>query len=117
MGHKPADCPKDPNLRSKFDISREMDRLEGINKHRKANLSSGMMATQALSLLSEKSQVQEFHHTMVATSPVDSALYDSDEEEEISKDPNQFFSDIRKLRREIQSNQSKTAHPITSDSL
>lgn len=91
-----------------------MDRLEAINKHRKTSLSSGLLATQALTLLGEKSQVQEFHQAIVATSPVDSALYDSEEDEEaVEKDPNEFFGDIRKLRRELLSRQSK-ADPPTS---
>ena len=75
-------------------------------------MSSGLLATQALTLLGEKSQVQDFHHAAVATSPVDSDLYDSEEDEEIAeKDPNEFFGDIRKLRRELVSRQSKDDHP------
>lgn len=100
MGHKAVDCPKDPNLRSKFDIGKEIDRVDAMHKQRKSALSSGVLASQALSLLGEKSQMQDFHHVTIATSPINSDLYDSDEEESLEEDRNAFFSDIRKLRRE-----------------
>ena len=90
-GHKPFECPKDPNYRSKFDLAEESHRLEKMTgtKH-KQTLPSPEFSALALNTLVVRSSMDQFNGEDPVTSGSESVITDEDE-------PGGFV-DIREMR-------------------
>lgn len=76
-----AECPKDPNYRSRFDIAEEAGRIEKIASHKhKTVLPTPELSAQALSVLALRSAQDQFNDSNVATdlSSIDSELLDEE---------------------------------------
>ena len=81
-GHRPQECPKDPNIRSQIDLAEEMTRLDkiaGTRLKHKHVLPSPEMSAFALQVLTTRSQQFNFNDPQVASSP-DSSLFEEAEE-------------------------------------
>jgi len=77
-----AECPKDPNYRSKFDMAEEAGRIEKIaSSKRKTVLPTPELSAQALNVLGVRSDQVQFNDSNVATdldSSLDSELLDQE---------------------------------------
>ena len=76
-----AECPRDPNYRSRFDLVEEMGRIEKIaSKMHKTVLPTPELSAQALNVLGLRSDQDQFNDSNVATdlSSLDSELLDEE---------------------------------------
>jgi len=104
IGHRPSDCPKDPNVRSNVDLSQELKRLTDL-KERKKLEASGTEVHQTMLQLFEQ-RIGDFGFGRGFESS-DSGSVNSDVPEiDIEEAKRRFFAEVMKLKSEISFDQS-----------
>lgn len=98
LGHKASDCPKDPNIRSTFDIEEELKRIVDIRLRKKQESSFEM--NQLIATVYREKLRSDAYEIGYGSSP-SSSYASSEEEEEERAPPATNFPEILELKTEV----------------
>jgi len=98
-GHKATECPRDPNLRSSFDMSEELDRVRSIAKRKKVGTAGMADSVETLKVMAVRQGLEAFNQPSVGTSPRQTFSSDSSPSEDPGREG--VFGDITKLRKDL----------------
>lgn len=99
-GHKATECPRDPNLRSSFDMGEELDRVRDMAKRKKVGTAGMRDCVETLKVMAVRQGLEAFNQPSVGTSPRQTFSSDSSPCEDTGREG--IFGDIAKLREDMQ---------------
>jgi hypothetical protein len=97
LGHTATDCPRDPNIRSTFDLGDEIHRVTDIIASKKKE--DQFSSTVALELMTQRSELYQFNNPEADSSGSESDSGES--EEDSSARAKAFFQDIARIKRSV----------------
>lgn len=105
IGHRPTECPKDPNIRSRKDLVEELQRIQTIRDKKKQELKGTDLQFNMVAALSE--------HSRALGLGVDTSSDASSSVSRLSKSRSvagekDFFDDVMKLKRGLTFNETET---------
>ena len=95
LGHSACDCPRDPNIRTAFDISEEVQRVTDVIESKKKE--DQFSATLALEVMTQRSDLYQFNNPDADSSGTESQSSDSESEQP----KKHFFYDIARMKRSM----------------
>lgn len=104
IGHRPSECPKDPNVRSNADLSQELKRLTDL-KERKKLEAGGTEVHQSMLQLFEQ-RMGDFGFGRGFESSDSGSVDDETPKIDIEEAKRRFFAEVMKLKSQISFDQS-----------
>ena len=97
LGHRPWECPRDPNIRSRKDMMDELKRLEQMREKKKLETQGGEMHQTMMTLFNERFGDMGFGHGFETSSELSEASHSVS----MTDPQNQFFSDVMRMKDNV----------------
>jgi hypothetical protein len=98
IGHRPTECPKDPNLRSNLDVSQELKRLSDMKERKKLEANGTEVHQTMLQIFEQRMGDVGFGRGFESS---ESSIDEENQEIDISEAKNRFFDEVMKLKTQI----------------
>ena len=98
IGHRPTECPKDPNLRSNLDVSQELKRLSDMKERKKLEASGAEVHQTMLQIFEQRMGDVGFGRGFESS---ESSIDEENQEIDVDEAKRRFFDEVMKLKTQI----------------